>query len=48
MPCATPCLLPAINRMTLTPNQIRLGDRRVIEYLLAPAQKAWHEAGRER
>lgn len=25
-----------------------LGRRGVIEYLLSPVQKAWHEAGRER
>lgn len=28
--------------------EIRLGDRTVMEYLLSPVQKAWHEAGRER
>ena len=28
--------------------EIRLGVRTVAEYLLAPVQKAWHEAGRER
>jgi len=28
--------------------EIRLGERRVVEYLLAPLQKAWHEAARER
>ncbi|HJV91908.1 MAG TPA: HlyD family type I secretion periplasmic adaptor subunit [Azonexus sp.] len=28
--------------------EIRLGDRTVIEYLLSPVRKAWHEAGRER
>ncbi len=28
--------------------EIRLGDRSVGEYLLAPVQRAWHEAGRER
>ncbi len=28
--------------------EIRLGDRRVVEYLLSPLQKAWHEAARER
>jgi hemolysin D len=27
---------------------IRLGDRTILEYLLSPIQKAWHEAGRER
>ncbi|MEO8674226.1 MAG: HlyD family type I secretion periplasmic adaptor subunit [Casimicrobiaceae bacterium] len=28
--------------------EIKLGERTVLEYLLAPVQKAWHEAGRER
>ena len=28
--------------------EIKLGDRTVIEYLLSPVRKAWHEAGRER
>jgi HlyD family secretion protein len=28
--------------------EIRLGERSVLEYLLAPVQKAWHEAARER
>jgi HlyD family secretion protein len=28
--------------------EIRLGDRSLIEYVLAPFQKAWHEAARER
>jgi HlyD family secretion protein len=28
--------------------EIRLGDRPVLEYLLSPVRKAWHEAGRER
>jgi HlyD family secretion protein len=28
--------------------EIRLGDRTVMEYLLSPVQKAFHEAGRER
>ena len=28
--------------------EIRLGERRVVEYLLSPLQKAWHEAARER
>lgn len=28
--------------------EIRLGDRTVLEYLLSPVRKAWHEAGRER
>lgn len=28
--------------------EIWLGDRTVVEYLLSPVRKAWHEAGRER
>ncbi len=28
--------------------EIWLGDRSVLEYLLSPVRKAWHEAGRER
>ncbi len=28
--------------------EIRLGERTVLEYLLAPLRKAWHEAARER
>jgi hemolysin D len=28
--------------------EIRLGTRTVMEYLLSPVRKAWHEAGRER
>jgi len=28
--------------------EIKLGDRTVLEYLLSPVRKAWHEAGRER
>lgn len=28
--------------------EIKLGSRTVLEYLLSPIQKAWHEAGRER
>ena len=28
--------------------EIRLGDRTLLEYLLAPVQKAWHESARER
>lgn len=40
-------------RYRLTPGmqvaaEIRLGDRTVMEYLLSPVQKAFHEAGRER
>jgi hemolysin D len=28
--------------------EILLGTRSVMEYLLSPVRKAWHEAGRER
>jgi HlyD family secretion protein len=28
--------------------EIHLGDRTVLEYLLSPVRKAFHEAGRER
>ena len=28
--------------------EIRLGTRRVADYLLSPISRAWHEAGRER
>ena len=28
--------------------EIHLGTRSILEYLLSPLQKAWHEAGRER
>lgn len=28
--------------------EINLGRRTVLEYILSPVQKAWHEAGRER
>ena len=28
--------------------EIRLGDQTVLEYLLSPVRKAFHEAGRER
>jgi hemolysin D len=28
--------------------EVHLGDRTVLEYLLSPVKKAWHEAGRER
>jgi HlyD family secretion protein len=28
--------------------EIKLGRRTVLEYLLSPVQRAWHEAGRER
>jgi HlyD family secretion protein len=28
--------------------KIHLGTRSVLEYVLSPVRKAWHEAGRER
>ncbi|WP_310449471.1 HlyD family type I secretion periplasmic adaptor subunit [Sulfuritalea sp.] len=28
--------------------EVKLGERTILEYLLSPVQKAWHEAGRER
>ena len=28
--------------------EIRLGERTLLEYILAPVQKAWHDAARER
>lgn len=31
-----------------TTAEILLGDRTVMEYLLSPVKKAWHEASRER
>jgi len=40
-------MLPLVSGMQVTA-EIRLGDRTVLEYLLAPVQKAWHEAARER
>ncbi|HEX8010734.1 MAG TPA: HlyD family type I secretion periplasmic adaptor subunit [Casimicrobiaceae bacterium] len=39
--------LPFVSGMQVTA-EIRLGERTVLEYLLAPVQKAWHEAARER
>jgi HlyD family secretion protein len=41
------------HRQTLAPGmqvqaEIKLGRRTVLEYLLSPVQRAWHEAGRER
>jgi HlyD family secretion protein len=39
--------LALVSGMQITA-EIRLGDRSVLEYLLAPVQKAWHEAARER
>lgn len=40
-------------RLQLSPGmqvsaEIHLGRRTVMEYLLSPVRKAWHEAGRER
>jgi HlyD family secretion protein len=29
-------------------SEINLGTRAILEYVLSPVQKAWHEAGRER
>jgi HlyD family secretion protein len=29
-------------------SEIHLGTRSILEYVLSPVQKAWHEAGRER
>jgi HlyD family secretion protein len=29
-------------------SEINLGTRSILEYVLSPVQKAWHEAGRER
>lgn len=40
-------LLPLAAGMQATA-EILLGRRSVLEYLLSPVQKAWHEAGRER
>jgi HlyD family secretion protein len=39
--------LPLVSGMQVSA-EIKLGERTVLEYLLAPVQKAWHEAGRER
>lgn len=39
--------LPLVSGMQVAA-EIRLGDRTLLEYLLAPVQKAWHEAARER
>lgn len=44
---------PDIQRFTLNAGmqanaEILLGTRTVMEYLLSPVRKAWHEAGRER
>jgi len=40
-------LLPLASGMQVDA-EIRLGERTLLEYLLAPVQKAWHEAARER
>jgi HlyD family secretion protein len=29
-------------------SEINLGTRTILDYVLSPVQKAWHEAGRER
>jgi HlyD family secretion protein len=29
-------------------SEINLGTRTILEYVLSPVQKAWHEAARER
>ncbi|MCC6867980.1 MAG: HlyD family type I secretion periplasmic adaptor subunit [Burkholderiales bacterium] len=39
--------LPLVSGM-LVEGEIRLGERTLLEYLLAPVQKAWHDAARER
>lgn len=39
--------LPLVSGMAAVA-EIHLGHRSVLDYLLAPVQKAWHEAGRER
>ena len=39
--------LPLVSGMQVSA-EIRLGERSLLQYLLAPLQKAWHEAGRER
>ncbi len=39
--------LPLVSGM-LVEGEIRLGERSLLEYLLAPVQKAWHDAARER
>ena len=46
-------LLAGAGRYTLAPgmqvsSEIHLGTRSILEYVLSPVQKAWHEAGRER
>lgn len=49
----TQALLIEGDRLLLTPGmqvaaEIKLGDQTVLEYLLSPVRKAFHEAGRER
>jgi hemolysin D len=39
--------LPLVSGMQVDA-EIRLGERTLLEYLLAPVQKAWHDAARER
>ncbi len=39
--------LPLVSGMQVIA-EIKLGERTVLEYLLAPVQRAWHQAGRER
>jgi HlyD family secretion protein len=29
-------------------SELNLGTRTILDYVLSPVQKAWHEAGRER
>ncbi|MBX3677260.1 MAG: hypothetical protein KF853_09590 [Rhodocyclaceae bacterium] len=41
-------LVGAARRRMPASAEILLGTRSVLEYLLSPVQKAWHEAGRER
>lgn len=38
----------ALSSGMLASAEIRLGDRRVVEYVLSPFQRAWHESARER
>lgn len=28
--------------------EVKLGERTILEYLLSPVRRAWHEAGREK
>ena len=50
---ATQDLMTDTSRYPLAPgmqvsSEIHLGTRSILEYVLSPVQKAWHEAGRER